>query len=155
MGGSTRLLILIRNIQIFFIGTERFLPPVTYFFTNAIHTFTLRLTSINRENFAVMVRFYNQNKISPIIKGIALFLSERQLIMPLNSDLHKQNMSRNGFLVMFWRRSSRISSSSCSSACLKLATISAGFFSFRKSSCEKKLLLIDISKNQREVRFLT
>jgi len=47
MARSTRLVILIKNIYIYNIlwGRKRFLPPVTYFPTNLVYPFTLRVTS--------------------------------------------------------------------------------------------------------------
>jgi len=48
MARSTRLLILIRNINIYILyGQKRFLLPVTYFLTNLVLPFTLRVTGIN------------------------------------------------------------------------------------------------------------
>jgi len=45
MARSTRLLILIKNIYTLW-GRKRFLLPVTYFPTNLVYPFTLRVTGI-------------------------------------------------------------------------------------------------------------
>jgi len=45
MARSTRLVILIKNIYILW-GRKRFLLPVTYFPTNLVYPFTLRVTGI-------------------------------------------------------------------------------------------------------------
>jgi len=46
MARSTRLVILIKNIYTLW-GRNRFLLPVTYFPTNLVYSFTLRVTGIN------------------------------------------------------------------------------------------------------------
>jgi len=48
MARSTRLVILIKNIYTLW-GRKRFLLPVTYFPTNLVYPFTLRVTGINTE----------------------------------------------------------------------------------------------------------
>jgi len=47
MARSTRLVILIKNIYTLW-GQKRFLKPVTYFPTNLVYPFTLRVTGIKR-----------------------------------------------------------------------------------------------------------
>jgi len=49
MARSTRLVILIKNIYTLW-GRERFLLPLTYFPTNLVYPFTLRVTGINTFN---------------------------------------------------------------------------------------------------------
>jgi len=48
MARSTRLVVLIKNIYTLW-GRKRFLLPVTYFPTNLVSPFTLRVTGIKRE----------------------------------------------------------------------------------------------------------
>jgi len=55
MAKSTRLVILIKNIYILW-GRKRFLLPVTYFPTNLVYPFTLRVTGITRKN--AIVEYY-------------------------------------------------------------------------------------------------
>jgi len=50
MTRSTRLVILIKNIYSFW-GRKRFLLPVTYFPTNLVYPFTLRVTGIINGTF--------------------------------------------------------------------------------------------------------
>jgi len=49
MARSTRLVILIKNIYTLW-GRKRFLLPVTYFPTNLVYPFTLRVTGIKTNN---------------------------------------------------------------------------------------------------------
>jgi len=52
MARSTRLVIVIKNIYTLW-GRARFLSPVTYFPTNLVYFFTLRVTGITRKNAIV------------------------------------------------------------------------------------------------------
>jgi len=52
MARSTRLVILIKNIYTLW-GRKRFLPPVTYFSTNLVYPFTLRVTGIKMQQLMI------------------------------------------------------------------------------------------------------
>jgi len=52
MARSTRLVILIKNVYTLW-GLKRFLLPATYFPSNLVYPFTLRVTGITRKNAIV------------------------------------------------------------------------------------------------------
>jgi len=57
MARSTRLVILIKNIYTLW-GRNRFLLPVTYFPTNLVYPFTLRITGITSDDRTVIIQYF-------------------------------------------------------------------------------------------------
>jgi len=70
MARSTRLVIPIKNIYTLW-GRERFLLPVTYFPTNLVYPFTLRVTGIKRKNAIVEYLDYQTSNMK--IVGVTGF----------------------------------------------------------------------------------
>jgi len=91
MARSTRLVILIKNIYTLW-GRNRFLLPVTYFPTNLVYPFTLRVTGIKIGCFLLPVTYFPTNLVYPftlrvrgiIIKSGKCFIKLKMLCVDLS-----------------------------------------------------------------------
>jgi len=77
MARSTRLVILIKNIYTLW-GRKRFLFPVTYFPTNLVYPFTLRVTGINTHITLTKkpnLYYKNEKEIIGLFLGVKLTIN--------------------------------------------------------------------------------
>jgi len=82
MARSTRLVILIKNIYTLW-GRKRFLLPVTYFPTNLVYPFTLRVTGIisfdkHETGHKLDFKYTGPNKVESIVEKDNIVISNNK-----------------------------------------------------------------------------
>jgi len=90
LAGQTDMARLTRLVYIYFMGSETLPLPVTYFPTNLVYTFTLRVTGINTKFHSTSNGYNKEERYSqvprisryPLLKGKWRYAQQSEIKMP-------------------------------------------------------------------------